>query len=136
MIKINTEVCGLTFYLLLQGEDVIAVLPWDEWWEFELNKDNSNPHIALLPLHPDMRARFNETAAWEYALSMAGKPYGFHNLIFSWIDTMRDNYPPPLDAHVVQKIFKFTFLQVLVLSVLFLVSFYHLLIVIISSNTV
>ncbi|KAK3424099.1 hypothetical protein EUGRSUZ_F00885 [Eucalyptus grandis] len=47
-----------------QGEDVIAVLPWDEWWEFELNKDDSNPHIALLPLHPDMRAIFNETAAW------------------------------------------------------------------------
>ncbi|KAK3424108.1 hypothetical protein EUGRSUZ_F00893 [Eucalyptus grandis] len=58
-----------------QGEDVIAVLPWDEWWEFELNKDDSNPHIALLPLHPDMRAKFNETAAWEHAESMNGKPY-------------------------------------------------------------
>lgn len=87
----------------LQGEDVIAVLPWDEWWEFELNKDDSNPHIALLPLHPDIRAKFNETAAWEYALSMAGKPYGYHNLIFSWIDTVDDNYPPPLDAHLVIK---------------------------------
>ncbi|KAB5521682.1 hypothetical protein DKX38_026001 [Salix brachista] len=84
-----------------QGEDVIAVLPWDEWWEYELNKDNSNPHIALLPLHPDVRAKFNETAAWEYALSMNGRPYGYHNLIFSWIDTLDGNYPPPLDAHVV-----------------------------------
>ncbi|KAJ0046465.1 hypothetical protein Pint_04171 [Pistacia integerrima] len=87
-----------------QGEDIIAVLPWDEWWEFELNKDDSNPHIALLPLHPDIRARFNETAAWEYALSMAGKPYGYHNLIFSWIDTIDGNYPPPLDAHLVASV--------------------------------
>ncbi|KAF8023769.1 hypothetical protein BT93_F1075 [Corymbia citriodora subsp. variegata] len=59
-----------------QGEDVIAVLPWDKWWEFELNKDDSNPHIALLPLHPDMRAKFNEAASWEYAQRMNGKPYG------------------------------------------------------------
>ncbi|KAH1263701.1 hypothetical protein GmHk_02G006035 [Glycine max] len=84
-----------------KGEDIIAVIPWEEWWDFELNNDDSNPHIALLPLHPALRARFNETAAWEYALSMAGKPYGYHNMIFSWIDTLNENYPPPLDANVV-----------------------------------
>nr|VDD49863.1 unnamed protein product [Brassica oleracea] len=44
-----------------KGEDVIAVLPWEEWWEFEQTKDDANPHIALLPLHPDYRARFNVT---------------------------------------------------------------------------
>ncbi|KAK6132887.1 hypothetical protein DH2020_033367 [Rehmannia glutinosa] len=53
-----------------QGEDVIAILPWEEWWEFELTKDDSNPHIALLPLHPELRAKFNESAAWEYAKSI------------------------------------------------------------------
>ncbi|KAK4258312.1 hypothetical protein QN277_007771 [Acacia crassicarpa] len=84
-----------------EGEDIIAVLPWDEWWNFELNEDSSNPHIVLLPLHPDIRAKFNETAAWEYARSMVGQPYGYHNMIFSWIDTLSANYPPPLDAHVV-----------------------------------
>ncbi|CAN1852691.1 hypothetical protein LINPERHAP1_LOCUS40719 [Linum perenne] len=83
-----------------KGEEVIAVIPWDEWWELSL-KDDSNPQIALLPLHPDVRARFNNTAAWEYVRSMAGKPYGYHNMIFSWIDTVADNYPPPLDAHLV-----------------------------------
>ena len=84
------------FFFPPQGEDIIAILPWDEWWDFELTKDDSNPHIALLPLHPDMRAKFNETAAWEYALSMNGQPYGYHNMIFSWIDTLDKNYPPPL----------------------------------------
>lgn len=87
--------------LVIQGEDVIAILPWEEWWEFELTKDDANPQIAYLPLHPDLRAKFNETAAWEYAKSMSGKPYGYHNLIFSWIDTISDNYPAPLDAHLV-----------------------------------
>ncbi|KAL0304971.1 UNVERIFIED_CONTAM: hypothetical protein Scaly_3002000 [Sesamum calycinum] len=83
-----------------KGEEIIAVIPWNEWWELAL-KDSSNPQIALLPLHPEVRARFNTTAAWEYARQMAGKPYGYHNMIFSWIDTVADNYPPPLDAHLV-----------------------------------
>lgn len=91
----------LVLYVSLQGEDVIATLPWDEWWNQVLTKDDSNSHIALLPLHPDVRAKFNETAAWEYAQNMEGKPYGYHNMIFSWIDTLDENYPPPIDAHVV-----------------------------------
>ncbi|XP_022997471.1 uncharacterized protein LOC111492349 [Cucurbita maxima] len=83
-----------------KGEEIIVVIPWDEWWELAL-KDNSNPQIALLPLHPEIHAKFNSTAAWEYARSMSGKPYGYHNMIFSWIDTVTDNFPPPLDAHLV-----------------------------------
>jgi hypothetical protein len=78
-----------------------VVMPWEEWWEFEQTQDDSDPHIALLPLRPDIRKKFNETAAWEYAKNMSGSPYGYHNMIFSWIDTLSDNYPPPLDAHVV-----------------------------------
>lgn len=73
-------------------------MPWDKWWDIVENKDESNPHIALLPLHPDIRAKLNETAAWEYARSMEGKCYGYHNMIFSWIDTTSENYPSPLDA--------------------------------------
>ncbi|KAJ9560902.1 hypothetical protein OSB04_006062 [Centaurea solstitialis] len=87
-----------------EGQYVIALLPWDEWWNFELTEDDANPHIALLPLHPDLRSKFNETAAWEYAQSMIGLPYGYHNFIFSWIDTISDNYPPPLDAHLVASV--------------------------------
>jgi hypothetical protein len=64
-------------------------------------KDSSNPQIALLPLHPHVRAKFNNTAAWAYARSMTGKPYGYHNMIFSWIDTITDNFPPPIDVNLV-----------------------------------
>ncbi|KAG9138764.1 hypothetical protein Leryth_027010 [Lithospermum erythrorhizon] len=87
-----------------RGEDVIAILSWEEWWDFELTKDDSNPHIALLPLHPDLRAKLNVTAAWEYARSLEGKPYGYHNLIFAWIDTIEQNYPSPLDANLVASV--------------------------------
>ncbi|KAK3123445.1 hypothetical protein QOZ80_8AG0631050 [Eleusine coracana subsp. coracana] len=86
-----------------KGDEIISMVPWDEWWGMAL-KDESNPQIALLPLHPDVRARFNETAAWEFARSMYGKPYGYHNMIFSWIDTMSENYPPPLDGNLVMAI--------------------------------
>jgi hypothetical protein len=87
-------------FLALQGEEIIAVIPWEEWFD-EQQKDISNPHVALLPLHSDLRAKFNATAAWAYVLNMSGEPYGYHNMIFSWIDTLTDNYPPPLDAHLV-----------------------------------
>ncbi|XP_024018597.1 uncharacterized protein LOC21400803 [Morus notabilis] len=95
---------GESGYANEEGEDIIAVVPWDEWWEFEQTKDDANPHIALLSLNPDTRAKFNETAAWEYARSMEGKPYGYHNMLFAWIDTVNGNYPPPLDAHAVASV--------------------------------
>lgn len=101
-------------------------MPWDEWWEFELTKDDSNPHIALLPLHPDLRAKFNQTAAWEYARTMAGKPYGYHNLIFSWIDTIDGNYPSPLDANLVMHIISYYNLANFVLTALFEAAFSHM----------
>ncbi|RZC93198.1 hypothetical protein C5167_029175 [Papaver somniferum] len=62
----HTSVCLKDDSGKLWGEEIIVVIPWEEWWELAL-KDNSNPHIALLPLHPDMRAKFNATAAWAYA---------------------------------------------------------------------
>lgn len=82
------------------GEEVIAVVPWQEWWDFQV-ADVADPHVALLPLHPDARAKWNNTAAWEYAKSMDGQPYGYHNMIFAWIDTATANYPPPIDANLV-----------------------------------
>ncbi|CAA6670046.1 unnamed protein product [Spirodela intermedia] len=93
-------VTGAFADILPFGEEIIAIVSWDEWWA-EALKDSSNPQIALLPLHPDVRAKFNSTAAWEYARSMSGQPYGYHNMIFSWIDTIGDNYPPPLDSNLV-----------------------------------
>ncbi|MCO5558126.1 hypothetical protein L7F22_011703 [Adiantum nelumboides] len=86
-----------------QGEEIIAILSWEEWWQLQL-VDTAHSHVALLPLHPDVRATFNNSAAWEHARKMDGKPYGYHNMIFSWIDTETDNFPPPIDAHLVMSV--------------------------------
>lgn len=96
--KMMTYLSIVVLNYFLQENDIIVIPPWDEWWESELKKDESNPHIALLPLHPDMRAKFNNTAAWEYAKCMLHKPYVYHKMIFSWIDIVSGNYLPPLDA--------------------------------------
>jgi hypothetical protein len=82
----------------MQGEEIIVVIPWEEWRELAL-KDGPQPHIALLPLHPELLVKFNSTTTWECARSMSGTPYDYHHIIFSWINTVADNYRPLLDAH-------------------------------------
>jgi len=49
------------------------------------------------PLTTDAAARFNATAAWAAFNEWQGLDYGYHNLLFGWIDTPTDNYPclPP-----------------------------------------
>eukprot|EP00271_Cylindrocystis_brebissonii_P009214 TRINITY_DN23901_c0_g1_i1.p1 TRINITY_DN23901_c0_g1~~TRINITY_DN23901_c0_g1_i1.p1 ORF type:complete len:537 (+),score=80.28 TRINITY_DN23901_c0_g1_i1:414-2024(+) len=83
-----------------EGEPVIAVLPFSEWYEGQ-KADTADPHLAVLPLHSHFRAHFNHTAAWKYVRGMDGQRFGYHNIIFSWIDTKEDNFPPPLTSHLV-----------------------------------
>ena len=49
------------------------------------------------PLSPEARASFNETAAVEFFLAHEGMDYGYHTLLWGWLDTIADNYPclPP-----------------------------------------
>jgi hypothetical protein len=54
-------------------------------------KDGPNPHIALLPLDPELRVKFSSTTTWESAWSMSGTPYDYHHIIFSWINTVAGN---------------------------------------------
>lgn len=63
---------------------------WMKWAE------DASFNVAHLPLKPEMRAKFNETAAQEWFLKTEGLPYGYHNFLFGWIDTPRDNLPPLL----------------------------------------
>ncbi|KAJ7539363.1 hypothetical protein O6H91_11G089000 [Diphasiastrum complanatum] len=86
-----------------KGEEIIVLISWEDWWSAQL-QDAANPQVALLPLHPKLRAKFNQTAALIYARERDGKPYGYHNMIFSWIDTPIANYPPPLDANLVASV--------------------------------
>ena len=54
--------------------------------------------LIVLPLRDDVRAKFNETAALDFFKSVQGLPYGFHNFIFSGIDTPISAWPPLLPA--------------------------------------
>jgi|Transcript_37401 hypothetical protein len=67
---------------------------WIEW------ADNASFNIALLPLKPEVRAKFNETAVYDWFKTVEGMPYGFHNFLFGWIDTPNDNFPPILAPEV------------------------------------
>eukprot|EP00760_Papus_ankaliazontas_P015604 PhM_4_TR16614/c0_g1_i1/m.40565 len=54
-------------------------------------------NTVVVPLRADLRAKFNATAAWEFFESVRGLDYGYRNLIYGWVDTVKDNYPcvPP-----------------------------------------
>ena len=67
--------------------------PYKQWVQYAKNCDF---HVAILPLKDEHRAKFNRTAATEWFESVEGMPYGYHNFLFSWIDTPEDNFPPGL----------------------------------------
>ena len=71
---------------------------YKQWVQFAKNCDFQ---VAVLPLKDEFREKFNETAALEWFESVEGMPYGYHNFLFSWIDTPDENYPPTLPKEFV-----------------------------------
>jgi hypothetical protein len=63
---------------------------WIQWAK------NCDFHVSILPLKDEYREKFNTTAAIEWFETVEGLPYGYHNFLFSWIDTVEDNLPPTL----------------------------------------
>ena len=53
-------------------------------------------HVAVLPLKDEYREKFDSAAAEEWFKYMEGYPYGYHNFMLGWIDTVEDNLPPAL----------------------------------------
>ena len=66
---------------------------------------NADFNVAVLPLTQESRERFDLKKAEEFFKEMEGLPYGYHNFLFGWIDTPRDNYPPVLDPEVFLPLF-------------------------------
>lgn len=62
-------------------------------------------HVTYMPLSDEMREKFNETAAQEFFYRTQGLPYGFHNFLFSWIDTPDDNWPNLFPKHLAGPLF-------------------------------
>lgn len=52
-------------------------------------------------MRQEIRQKFNNTAAAEWFKTVEGVPYGYHNFLFGWIDTEKDNLPAILDINFV-----------------------------------
>ena len=65
--------------------------PYKQWLEWA---DNADVSVTILPLKPEIREKFNATAAYEWFKTVEGLPYGYHNFLFGWIDTANDSFPP------------------------------------------
>ena len=51
-------------------------------------------NVVILPLSEESRKKFNETKAVEWFLNgIEGLNYGYHNFVFSWLDTTDSNFP-------------------------------------------
>ena len=77
--------------------------PYKQWVQYAKNCDF---HVAVLPLKDEYKAMFNRTAALKWFESVEGMPYGYHNFLFSWLDTEDENYPPALPKELISIAFE------------------------------
>ena len=61
-------------------------------YEFFLNRSDTCQMIHA-PLSAASREKFNATAAYEWFKTVDGLAYGFHTLLWTWIDTETQNFP-------------------------------------------
>lgn len=84
-------------------KDGIQAAPYDLWIEYA---KNSTYNVIVVPLKPSARAKFNETAVYEEFKAYEGLPYGYHNFIYGWFDTARDNLPDKISPEAMELIFQ------------------------------
>jgi hypothetical protein len=77
--------------------------PFSDWVKWAHDADFN---VVWLPLRPEISAQFNETAAYEWFQSVEGMPYGYHNFLWGWIDTVNASYPPLLDPEFIGPLFE------------------------------
>jgi hypothetical protein len=68
--------------------------PFQDWLK---NARAAGYNVVHAPLAPKYTEVFNATAALEWFRTVEGLDYGYHTMLWSWIDTVNDNYPciPP-----------------------------------------
>jgi len=79
--------------------DGVQITPWSTWLK---QAEAADYNVVHLPLDPAVAKKFNTQGAIDFFNKVKGLPYGFHNLFTGWVDTLEDNYPPPLTSHLVQ----------------------------------
>jgi hypothetical protein len=57
--------------------------------------------VNLLPMHSKYASQFDENRFWTWFKSVQGMPYGYHNFLYSFLDTdPNQNLPKPIDLAV------------------------------------
>lgn len=63
---------------------------WADWIQYA---ENASFLVSWMPLRKEYRAKFDNKKAVEFFWKTEGLPYGYHNFLFGWIDTPRNNIP-------------------------------------------
>ena len=76
---------------------------WEDWIKYAYNADFN---VALLPLKEEYRNKFdvNKANDW-FENEVEGLPYGYHNFIFTWIDTTTKNFPFVTTTELIEFVF-------------------------------
>ena len=72
--------------------------PFQQWVKYA---DNADFHVIILPLKDELREKFDTESAIKWYKEMEGYPYGYHNFLFSWLDTPNSNLPYVLPSELV-----------------------------------
>jgi len=74
--------------------DGIQKTPYRQWVKQAMQADF---HVVHVPLSEAARANFNEEAALDFFRSTEGLEYGYHVMLWGWLDTISQNFPclPP-----------------------------------------
>ena len=76
---------------------------WEQWIEWAYNADFN---VAILPLREEYRKKLDEKKANDWFINVAeGLNYGYHNFIFTWIDTVDKNFPYIVTHEIVELLF-------------------------------
>lgn len=75
---------------------------WETWIKWA---EDASFAVTVLPMREEIRAKFDNKKAVDFFNETAGLPYGYHNFLYGWIDTPRDNLPPLLPNEFVPIMF-------------------------------
>lgn len=64
--------------------------------------NNADYNVVLIKLDDFSRLRFNEKLAIMEFNELEGLPYGFHNLVYGWIDTPDHNFPKQFSPELIE----------------------------------
>jgi len=76
---------------------------WSTWIQWAHNADFN---VAILPLKEEYRQKLDVEKAFSWFTNgIEGLNYGYHNFLFSWIDTARENFPSVIEPEVLLPVF-------------------------------